>query len=84
MGENAKFKAFELSKELRCEGFDVIIDVCERSLKAQLKYADRLGARYCAVIGENELEKGVAALRDMNNSTQEDVEFKNIKKVIGK
>ena len=73
MGENAKFKALSIAKELRNQGFDVIIDVCERGLKAQLKYADRLGAKYCAVIGDNELEKGVAALRNMQSSTQEDV-----------
>ena len=82
MGENAKFKALSLAKELRNKGFDVIIDVCERGLKAQLKYADRLGARYCAVIGDNELEKGVAALRDMKNSTQEDVEFDKLENIL--
>ncbi len=82
MGENAKFKALSLAKELRNKGFDVIIDVCERGLKAQLKYADRLGARYCAVIGDNELEKGVAALRDMKNSTQEDVEFDKLEIIL--
>ena len=82
MGENAKLKALSLAKELRNKGFDVIIDVCERGLKAQLKYADRLGARYCAVIGDNELEKGVAALRDMKNSTQEDVEFDKLENIL--
>ena len=75
MGDNARFKALTLAKELRNKGFDVIIDVCERGLKAQLKYADRLNAKYCAVIGDDELERGVAALRDMDNSTQEDVEL---------
>ena len=82
MGENAKFKALSLSKELRNKGFNVIIDVCERGLKAQLKYADRLGARYCAVIGDNELEKGVAALRDMKNSTQEDVKLDKLENIL--
>ncbi len=82
MGDNAKFKALALSKELRFKGFNVIIDVCERGLKAQLKYADRLGARYCAVLGDNELEKGVVALRDMKNSTQEDVEFDRLDNIL--
>ena len=82
MGDNAKFKALALSKELRFKGFNVIIDVCERGLKAQLKYADRLGARYCAVLGDNELEKGVVALRDMKYSTQEDVEFDRLDNIL--
>ena len=82
MGEAAKLKALSLAKELRSKGFDVIIDVCERGLKAQLKYADRLGARYCAVIGDNELERGVAALRDMAKSAQEDVPLDKLENLL--
>ncbi len=82
MGQNAKYKAFSIAKELRSQGFNVIIDLCERSLKAQLKYADRLGASYCAVIGDNELEKGIAQLRDMKNSSQEEVKLEDIIKYL--
>ena len=82
MGQNAKYKAFSIAKELRNQGFNVIIDLCERSLKAQLKYADRLGASYCAVIGDNELEKGIAQLRDMKNSYQEEVKLEDIIKYL--
>ncbi len=82
MGEAAKLKALSLAKELRSKGFDVIIDVCERGLKAQLKYADRLGAKYCAVIGDNELAKGVAALRDMEKSAQVDVPLDELENLL--
>ena len=54
-------------------GLRVIIDVMDRGLKAQFKYSDRLNVPYVAVIGEDELAKGVVSLRDMNNSTQEEV-----------
>jgi histidyl-tRNA synthetase len=40
-------------------------DLCGRSVKAQMKYADKIGARYTAVIGENELEKGEMVLKNM-------------------
>ena len=49
------------------------MDVMERGLKAQFKYADRIGARFVAVIGDEELAKGVVALRDMRASTQVEV-----------
>ena len=82
LGEKANLKALALSNELRLQGFNVIIDVCERGLKAQMKYADRLGARYCAVIGDDELEKGVVALRDMKNSTQSEVPVKDLTNIL--
>ena len=73
IGENARYEAMKLANEMRKDGINVIIDVCERSLKAQLKYADRLGAEYCAVIGDDELAKNVAALRNMKDSKQEEI-----------
>ena len=82
LGENAKLKALKLANEMRDKGFNVIIDLCERGLKGQLKYADRLNARYCAVIGDDELESGVAAMRDMKKSSQEDVAFEDLEKYI--
>ena len=73
LGDNAKTKALILADNLRKDGFNVIIDVCERGLKAQLKYADRLNADFCAVLGDNEIEKGVVTLRNMKESTQEEI-----------
>ncbi len=73
IGENARTEAMKIANEMRRNGINVIIDVCERSLKAQLKYADRLGAEYCAVIGDDELAKNVAALRNMKDSKQEEI-----------
>lgn len=73
LGEAAKTKALELTKQMRDAGKRVIIDVMDRGLKAQFKYADRIGARYVAVIGDDELAKGVVSLRDMEKSSQKEV-----------
>ena len=54
-----------LATQLREGGVSVECDIVGRSLKAQMKYADKLGARYTAVIGDDELAAGRVRLRDM-------------------
>jgi len=78
IGDKAKAEGLKIGKELRAAGKKVLCDVCERGLKAQFKYADRLNADYTIVIGDDEIEKGVVSLRDMKNSTQEEVEIGKI------
>ena len=73
IGDEARKAALRLTKQMRGSGIRGIIDLMERGLKAQFKYADRIGARYVVVIGDNELEKGVVSLRDMEKSTQTEV-----------
>lgn len=68
-------KAFELAMRLREKGVYTEIDHMERSLKAQFKYADKIGAKYVAVIGGNELETGVMNVKCMATSTSESVPF---------
>ncbi len=68
-------KAFVLAEELRRAGLSCETDLLDRSLKAQMKYADKIGARFVAVIGESELEEGVVQLKDMAKSTSERVKF---------
>ena len=79
LGENAQNAALKLASDLRNSGLCVITDVMNRSLKAQMKYADRLGSRYVVVIGEDELAKGSAVLRSMADSSQEDVKLGELK-----
>ena len=50
---------------LRAAGIAAECDHMGRSLRAQMKYADRLGVKYTMVLGDDELEKGVAVLKDM-------------------
>ena len=65
MGEKATLKAVEIAKDMRDEGFSVVYDLNGRSLRAQIKYADKLGAKFNVVIGDNEVENKVVSLKDM-------------------
>src|SRR5699024_3884393 len=64
MGEEAQQKAFLLTDELHRCGVPADCDVCCRGLKAQMKYADKIGAQYTIVLGDNELTEGKAELKD--------------------
>ncbi len=66
MGEKATLKAVEIAKDMREEGFSVIYDLNDRSLRAQMKYADKLGAKFNVVIGDNEIENNTAELKNMS------------------
>ena len=78
LGERAKLEGLKLAGSLRGKGRRVLTDVMGRGLKAQLKYADRSGARYTVVIGDDELDKGVVTLRDMVNSSQKEIRIEAI------
>ena len=73
MGAAAQQKAAVLAADLRREGFSVLTDVMGRSLKAQMKYADKIHADFVCVLGDSELEQGTAVLKNMK--TGESVEF---------
>ena len=65
VGEKAAVQAQLLAHRLRSAGVSALADTVGRSLKAQMKYADKLGARYTAVLGDDELAKGEVTLRSM-------------------
>ncbi len=67
MGENAEKFAQKLIFELRLKGIHAEQDLCGRSLKAQMKYADKLGSKFSIVIGDNELDENSANLKNMKN-----------------
>ena len=50
----------------------------ERNMKGQFKYADKIGVKYAIVIGDDELDKGTAQIRFMEESRQEEVKFEEI------
>lgn len=70
-------KAFRLCVKLRAAGIAAETDHMKRSVKAQFKYADKLGAKYVAVIGGNELESGTMNVKRMATSESETVTFEN-------
>ena len=78
MDENTRAKAFEIATFLRLKGISAEIDHLNRSLKAQFKYADKLGAEYVAVIGENELLSGEVNIKNMKDGTSHTVKIKDI------
>jgi histidyl-tRNA synthetase len=75
MDAECRKKAFELAIALRKNGVVAEIDHMERSVKAQFKYADKLSAKYVAVIGGNELADGVMNVKCMATGESEKVRF---------
>jgi histidyl-tRNA synthetase len=75
MGEAAALKAFQLCGQLRQEGFYAECDLMGRSLKAQMKYANKIGARYSMVLGDSEIESGKANLKNMATGEQVEMEI---------
>ncbi|MBO5908559.1 MAG: histidine--tRNA ligase [Clostridia bacterium] len=78
MGEAARLAATKLCCRLRDEGFSAVTDVTGRSVKAQMKYADKCGARYSMVIGSDEAEKKIATLKSMKEKEQTEVSLENL------
>ncbi len=70
IGTAAREAAMRLAAQLRAEGVSTVLGVGERSLRAHLRSANALGARYAAIIGENELAEGTVMLRDMATGEQ--------------
>ena len=70
MGEKAALKSFEIIKNVRSCGLIAETDVVGRGLRAQMKYADKIGAKFSMVLGDNEIEKGVAVVKNMASGEQ--------------
>jgi len=77
MGDAAGQKALEWSCELGCEGIKTEVDFSDRSLKALMKRANRLGAGHVLIIGDQELDQGAVILRDMRSKQQVEIDISN-------
>ena len=84
IGDKARLYALDLVHKLRAGGVSAIIDTLNRNLKGQMKYANKLNARYSVVIGENEIEKGIVTLKNMNSGEQKEINAIDITKEIEK
>ncbi|MFZ5775167.1 MAG: histidine--tRNA ligase [Thermodesulfobacteriota bacterium] len=71
LGEQAVERAFPMVHQLRKKGVRVATDLEGRSLKSQMKQADRSGARFALILGEEELARGEGVLRDMTSKEQQ-------------
>ena len=70
MGQGASVRALAITEKLRAAGSYAECDLAERSLKAQMKYANKIGARFTLILGDQELETGTAQLKDMETGEQ--------------
>lgn len=73
LGEEAKLKAAVLLQQLRQHSFSADMDYLDRKMKAQFKAADRVHAKYVAILGEDELQKRIINLKNMETGEQKEV-----------
>ena len=83
MGEKAAIKATALCAALRDEGYKAETDICGRGLKAQMKYADKIGAKFTLVLGDDEIENGNGKLKDMTEGTVTDIKIDEVVEELG-
>ena len=77
LGEKAKEYSVPLLQELRRAGFSSERDYQDRKLKAQFKSAERLGAKFAVIIGEDELNKGAAVVKNLENGEEKELSLQN-------
>ena len=82
LGENTIEQAMNITENLRKNNLKVHIDFSSKGMKAHMKKADRLSVRYCVIIGEDELNKGVVLIKDFLTREQKEINFENIIKEI--
>ncbi len=78
LGERAMIKGLAITERLRRAGKHAECDIVGRSLKAQMKYANKLGAKYTLIIGDSEIDSGRAQLRNMTDGTQIEVDIDSL------
>lgn len=81
-GQEAAAEAFKLLFRLRADGLSADKDYMGRSMKAQMKYAGKTGFRFVVILGEEELAKGTAQLRDMDACRQETIRLDEVVKYV--
>lgn len=75
IGNKADVFTQKLVHDLRNLGICAERDLCSRSVKAQMKFANKLGARYSIVLGDDEVNSGKASIKDMENGSKYDIEL---------
>lgn len=78
LDDGGRKAAFQLCDTLRKTGISAEFDHAARSVKAQFKYAGKVGAKYVVVIGSNELESGEYTVKNMADSTSETVKAERV------
>ena len=78
MGENATLKASQIAADVRGNGMHAQFDIVGRSIKAQMKYANKIGAAYTVVLGDSEIEAGVAKVKNMADGSETEMNIDDI------
>ena len=78
LGEKTSKEAYQLVNQLHLEGIRAELDYERKTLKSQMRRADKLKARYVLILGEEELKKGRAVLRNMETKSQEEIPMQGI------
>ena len=78
LGDATKLSAFKLMQEVRAAKLSAAMDFAGRSMKAQMKQANKKNARFVAILGEDEVREGIVALKDMKTSEQKKVAWKDL------
>lgn len=81
MGDSGKFEAFKLVNALRARGLKAECDHMNKSVKAQMKYANKIDASYSMIIGDTEIEEGRAKLKRMEDGQQFEVSLNNLDEI---
>jgi histidyl-tRNA synthetase len=83
MGIPARIEALKIAASLRDAGISVIVSSGDRSLKAQLRQANTVGAASTAIIGDDEVKAGTVTLRNMENGEQQAIQPEELKRLLG-
>lgn len=78
LGEAPSKEAYRIVNQLHLEGIRAELDYEGKSLKSQMRRADKLKARYTLILGEEELKRGRAVLRNMENKSQEEISLQDL------
>ena len=81
-GEDGKLASFKLANALRTRGIKTEINHMGRSLKAEMKYANKIGAKFTVVLGDDELQTGNAKFKRMSDGEQFVVNLNNIEEIV--
>ena len=82
LGETAQIKTAEICKNLRDDGFMVETDICGRGLKAQMKYANKIGAMFTMVLGDTEIEQNTAKIKNMDSGEEKEISLDDVSDVL--
>ncbi len=78
LGEKAYLKSFEIADQLRQQGIVTYIDFQDRSLKAQMRQANKLNCAYVLILGDDELANNNIQLKNMNDSSQQMIKISEL------